>query len=65
MIVIPNRVSVAAVMLALALVGGLLTLVLLAKHTQAQPPPTTKTKKRCSRGVPARLQSRYHPVRRW
>ena len=38
MMVIPNRVSVTAVMLALALAGGLLTLLLLAKHTQAQPP---------------------------
>jgi len=37
MIVIPNRVSVAAVMLALALAGGLLTLALLAKPSQAQP----------------------------
>jgi hypothetical protein len=36
--VIPNRVRVVAVMSALALAGGLLTLVLLAKHTQAQPP---------------------------
>ena len=36
MIVIPNRVSVAAVMLALALAGGLLTLALLAKPTQAE-----------------------------
>ena len=34
--VIPNRGSVVAVMLALALAGGLLTLVLLAKPAQAQ-----------------------------
>jgi hypothetical protein len=45
MIVIPNRGRVVAVMLALALAGGLLTLALLAKHTQASPPPTTKTQK--------------------
>ena len=38
MLVIPNRVRVVAVMLALALVGGLLTLTLLAKPSQAKPP---------------------------
>jgi hypothetical protein len=38
MIVIPNRGRILAVMLALALAGGLLTLTLLAKPTQAQPP---------------------------
>jgi hypothetical protein len=38
MMVIPNRGRVVAVMLALALAGGLLTLVLLAKPSQAQPP---------------------------
>jgi hypothetical protein len=38
MLVIPNRGRVVAVMLALALVGGLLTLALLAKPSQAQPP---------------------------
>jgi hypothetical protein len=43
MMVIPNRGKVVALMLALALVGGLLTLVLLAKPSQANPPPTTKT----------------------
>jgi hypothetical protein len=36
--VIPNRVRVVALMLALALAGGLLTLALLAKPSQAQPP---------------------------
>jgi hypothetical protein len=36
MLVMPNRVRVLAVMLALALVGGLLTLALLAKPTLAQ-----------------------------
>jgi hypothetical protein len=43
MMVIPNRVRVLAVMLALALAGGLFSLVLLSKHTQAQP-PTDKEK---------------------
>jgi hypothetical protein len=38
MMIIPNRVRVLAVMLALALAGGLLTLALLAKPSQAQPP---------------------------
>jgi hypothetical protein len=38
MIVIPNRWRVLAVMSALALAGGLFSLVLLSKHTQAQPP---------------------------
>jgi len=38
MIVIPNRGRILAVMLALALAGGLLTLTLLAKPAQAQPP---------------------------
>lgn len=42
MMVIPNRVRVVAVIVALALAGGLLTLVLLTKHTQAQPPPIMK-----------------------
>jgi hypothetical protein len=37
MMVIPNRGRVVAVMLALALAGGLLTLALLAKPSQAQP----------------------------
>jgi hypothetical protein len=37
MMVIPNRGRVVAVMVALALIGGLLTLTLLAKPTQAQP----------------------------
>jgi hypothetical protein len=41
MIVIPNRARVVALMLALALAGGLLTLVLLAKPTQAQAEPIT------------------------
>jgi hypothetical protein len=36
MMVIPNRGRIVAVMLALALAGGLLTLALLAKPTQAQ-----------------------------
>jgi hypothetical protein len=36
MMVIPNRARVVAVMLALAFAGGLLTLALLAKPTQAQ-----------------------------
>ena len=38
MMAIPNRVRVLALMLALALVGGLLTLALLAKPSQAKPP---------------------------
>ena len=38
MMVIPNRGRVVAVLSALALAGGLLTLALLAKPTQAQPP---------------------------
>jgi hypothetical protein len=38
MIVIPNRGKVVALITALALAGGLLTLALLAKPTQAQPP---------------------------
>jgi hypothetical protein len=38
MMAIPNRVRILAVMLALALVGGLLTLALLAKPSQANPP---------------------------
>jgi hypothetical protein len=37
MMVIPNRARVVAVLPALALAGGLLTLALLAKPTQAQP----------------------------
>ncbi len=45
MIVIPNRLRVVAVMLALALAGGLLTAALLAKHTQAQPPTDNKNPK--------------------
>ena len=36
--VIPNRWRILAVMLVLALAGGLFSLVLLSKHTQAQPP---------------------------
>jgi hypothetical protein len=60
---IPNRVRVVAVLSALALAGGLLTLGLLAKHTQAAPPPPRKG--RCIRAVPDRLHSRYYRVRRW
>jgi hypothetical protein len=41
MMVIPNRARVVAVMLALALAGGLLTQALLAKPTQAQAEPIT------------------------
>jgi hypothetical protein len=44
MMVIPNRVRVLAVMVALALVGGLLTLALLAKPSQAQPPTDTENR---------------------
>jgi hypothetical protein len=45
MIAIPNRVTVVAVMLALALAGGLVTLALLAKPTQAQPPTDNENQK--------------------
>ena len=45
MMVIPNRVRVLALISALALAGGLLTLVLLTKHTQAQPPTDNKNQK--------------------
>jgi hypothetical protein len=43
MMVIPNRARVVAVMLALALAGGLLMLSLLAKPAQAQAETTTST----------------------
>ena len=45
MMIIPNRGRVVAVISALALAGGLLTLALLAKATQAQPPTDNENQK--------------------
>jgi len=52
MIVIPNRVRVVAVISALALAGGLLTLALLAKPMQAQPPTDNENRGATSQEFP-------------
>jgi hypothetical protein len=52
MMAIPNRVRVVAVMLALALAGGLLTLTLLAKPSQAQPSTPNENRGATSQEMP-------------
>jgi hypothetical protein len=52
MMVIPNRVSVAAVITALALAGGLLSLALLANPTQAKPPTDNENRGATSQEFP-------------
>jgi len=52
MMIIPNRGRVVAVISALALAGGLLTLVLLAKPTQAQPPTDNENRGATSEQFP-------------
>jgi hypothetical protein len=51
MFVIPNRGRVVAMMVALALAGGLLTLVLLAKPTHVQPPTDKENRGAASQRV--------------